>query len=83
MGRAGGRSRTAGVDALGSAAATRELGLIGIGAVTLATSSNMMQRETYRQNETRNGVDPATGQPLVALYPQQFQLAWPNEGIGA
>ena len=41
-----------------------------------------MQRETWRQNETRNGVDPVTGQPLVALYLQQFDGAWPEGRIG-
>lgn len=82
VGRAGMRSRTPGIDALGSVAATPELGLVGIGSITLASSAGMMQRETFRQNETRNGVDPATGQPLVALYLQQFGLAWPDERIG-
>ncbi len=41
-----------------------------------------MQRESYRQNATRNGVDPTTGEPLVALYLQQFDVAWPQERIG-
>ena len=82
VGRTGMRSRTPGVDVLGSAAAPKELGLVGIGSITLSSSASMMQRETFRQNETRNGVDPATGQPLVALYPQQFELAWPDERIG-
>ncbi len=82
VGRAGTGSRTPGVDALGSAAAAQELGLVGIGSITLAPSAGVMQRETFRQNETRNGVDPATGQPLVALYLQQFDLTWPDGRIG-
>lgn len=82
MGRTGMPSRTPGVDALASAAATGELGLVGIGTITLASSAGRMNRETYRQNEARNGVDPTTGQPLVALYPQQFDAAWPDERIG-
>jgi len=82
LGRAGMGSSSPGVDALASVAAARELGLAGIGAITLASSAGRMQRETFRQNETRNGVDPTTGQPLVALYPQQFDPAWPDERIG-
>lgn len=82
VGRAGMGSKTPGVDALSSTAAGQELGLVGIGDITVASSAGMMQRETLRQNETRNGVDAATGQPLVALYLQQFDPAWPDERIG-
>jgi len=82
VGRAGMGSRTPGVDALGSATAGQELGVVGVGEITVAPSAGMMQRETFRQNETRNGVDAATGQPLVALYLAQFDPAWPNDRIG-
>jgi hypothetical protein len=82
VGRAGMKSKTPGVDALSLIAAGQEVGLVGIGAITLTSSAGMMQRETFRQNETRNGVDPATGQPLVALYLEQFDPAWPDERIG-
>ncbi len=82
VGRAGMGSKTPGVDALASIAAGQELGLVGVGEITVAPSAGMMQRETFRQNKTRNGVDAATGQPLVALYLQQFDPAWPDERIG-
>ncbi len=82
LGRAAMRSRTPGVDALASAAAADELGLVGIGTITLAPSAGRMVRETYRQNERRNGVDATSGEPLVALYPQQFDDAWPDGRIG-
>ncbi len=82
LGRGRDRSRSPVVDALGSAAAVKELGLLGVGTVQLAPDANAMTRTTYHQNETLNGVDAPTGQPLVALYLQQFRRDWPEERIG-
>jgi hypothetical protein len=82
LGRTGMRFRTPGIDALASAAAADDLGLVGIGTITMAPSAGRIARKTYRQNETRNGTGPATRQPLVALFPRQFDVAWPNERIG-
>lgn len=82
VGRGARPSKTPGVDALGSVAAVKELGLVGAGTVELSAGASMMSRETYRQNEARNGLDAVTGQPLVALYLQQFHLRWPDERIG-
>lgn len=80
--RGGRPSETPGVDALGSAAASKEFGLVGVGTVELSADANAMDRETYRQNEGRNGVDALTGQPLVALYFTQFDPKWPDARIG-
>jgi hypothetical protein len=80
--RAGGRSRSAFVDALASAAAAEEPGLVGIGTIEMSADAKAMVRETYKQNAGRNGVDGATGQPLVALYPSQFDPNWPEGRMG-
>jgi len=83
VGRGQLRSRTAGVDAYASAVQVQELGLVGVGTIELSTDANAMNRQTYQQNEGRNGTDAVTGQPLVALYLQQFDPQWPEGRIGA
>lgn len=74
-------SQTRAADAIASTAARPELGLLGMGTLTLKTTNRAIV-EQYRQNSTVNGVDAETGEPFVALYPTQFQSSWPIKRIG-
>lgn len=76
------RDLSAPVDALAGAAAIQELGLLALGRIDYAPGISAIQRKTYEQNVGRNGVDPQSGQPYIALYPAHYQLKWPTDRIG-
>lgn len=81
IGRARGTKRH-NIYLLANAVFGTELGLVGIG--TLNTTEDMNRRRQNRVSRSLEpeGVDEETGKAMLALYPQQFQLDWPNDAIG-
>ena len=81
IGRARGTKRS-NIYVLANAVFGTELGLVGAGKLDVTEASNRRQLNRISRSIEPEGVDEETGKAMLALYPQQFQLDWPNDAIG-